>query len=292
MIRPFLLLALSALAACAEAPSRLAAGPALPPAPLPQWRVGDSVSWSNGQTETVVAVDGEVVRWRDQDGNTYSGYRNFALPSLAWDYPTTRAVTEMDVPPGALWPLKPGNAVHFVVNQRLTLKVHNSEHAYHDEWQCMVDGTERVAIRLGSFDTYRLRCQRYWRGSNIGEIVWNYAPELGQVVRRNWTEAKEPEELVAIGSGTLGAKAEKVAAKVRQRGLEVLPAGGKAVGRAGTVETLVQPKATFRTEKGVFCRDFLQTVSTNSARTTTAGSACRGSDGKWVVVDRLKEKED
>lgn len=286
-----LLPAILALAGCAQSP-QLATGPALPPAPLPQWRVGDSVSWSNGQTETVVAVEGEVVRWRDQDGNTYGGYRNFVLPSLEWDYPETRATTKMTLTPDTLWPLKTGNEAHFVVSQRLTRKIHDSEVSYHDEWMCGVLGTERVTIRLGAFDTWKVRCQRYWRGSNIGEITWNYAPSLGQVVRRDWTGAKEPEELVAIGHGTLNAKAEKVAAKVRQRGLESLVSGRTALGRAGGVEASVQPIATYRAGNGAWCRDFLQTVSSGPARARATGSACREADGRWAVVDKLKTKED
>lgn len=280
-----------ALAACTELPPQVA-GPTLPPAQLPLLRVGDSVSWSNGQTETVVAVDGEVVRWRDQDGNTFAGYRNFVLPSLAWDYPETRAVNSMDLPPDTLWPLKAGNEAHFQVEQRLTLKIHESEVAYTDEWMCGVLGTERVEGRLGSFDTWKLRCQRYWHGSNIGEIVWNYAPALGQVVRRNWTGAKEPEELVAIGRGPLDAKAERVAAKVRQQGLEKLASGRKALGRQGDVQVWVRPKATYRAADGAWCRDFLQTVSTATARAIAAGSACRETDGKWAVVDKLKAAEE
>lgn len=281
------------LAACApEQPPRAVTGPSLPPAQLPMVRVGDSISWSNGQTETVVAVDGEVVRWRDQDGNTYAGYRNFVLPSLAWDYPETRAVTKLDLAPDVLWPLKAGNDVHFTVEQRLTLKIHESEVAYTDEWMCGVLGTERVELRLGGFDTWKLRCQRYWRGSNIGEIVWNYAPALGQVVRRTWTGGKEPDELVAIGHGALDAKTQKVAAKVRQQGLEKLPAGRKALGRQGAVEVSVQPQATYRAAGGAWCRDFLQSVSTATAAATSAGSACRDKDGTWAVVDKLKLVEE
>lgn len=284
------LLPLLALAACAQPPAPTMEA-ALPPAPLPLWRVGDRLSWSNGQTETVVAVDGEVVRWRDQDGNTYGGYRNFMLPSLEWDYPETRAVTAMAVPPDLLWPLKAGSTAHFKVKQTLTAKIHDSQTTYTDEWMCGVTGTERVNVRLGSFDTYRLRCQRYWRGSNIGEIVWNYAPGLGQVVRRTWTGADAPEELVAIGHGTLDGKAERTAARVRQHGLEAVASGRTALGRSGGIEVAVKPLASFRTSTGAWCRDFIQTVSTATAHARSGGSACRTADGKWAVVDGLSQPD-
>lgn len=278
------------VAACTADPPRVSSGPALTPANLPSYTVGDQVTWSNGQTETVIAVNGEVVTWRDQDGNSFTGYRNFVLPSLTWDYPTTKATTQMAIPANTLWPLKPGNKAHFKVNQRLTLKIHDSEVAYHDEWGCQVEDTQRVAIALGSFDTFKLRCKRFWQGSNIGEISWYYAPSLGRVVKREWTGAKEAEELIALSSGTLDARAEKIAASVRQQGLEGVASGNKALGRAGTIKAQVQPKASFTTSTGAICRDFLQTIDTKSAHATAAGIACRAPDGQWNVVDKIKAK--
>jgi len=298
MMRAFALVSASLLlAACAgETPSLTSTAQKapldLPPAPLPTYRVGDQVTWSNGQTETVVAIDGEAVKWRDQDGNTYTSYRNFVLPSLAWDYPTSKAETQIAVAADTLWPLAPGNDTHFKVHQRLVAKIHNSEASYFDEWGCRVLGTEKVRIKLGRFDTYKVRCSRFWQGSNVGQITWNYAPSIGRVVRRSWTGAEEPEELIAIGNGAIDPKAEKVAATVRQQGLETLASGAKAIGRTASVVAAVQPKGTFVTTKGKVCRDFMQTVATRQGRATSAGTACRAEDGKWQVVDKIKAKED
>jgi hypothetical protein len=295
LILPTACLLLTACAADISGPfpsQQSAASLELPPAQLPSYRVGDQVTWSNGQTETVVAVDGEVVNWRDQDGNSYSSYRNFVLPSLAWDYPTSRARTEIPVAADTLWPLAPGKDAHFKVHQRLVAKIHNSETAYFDEWGCRVIGAEKVKVKLGRFDTYKVRCSRFWQGSNVGEITWNYAPALGRVVRRSWTGADEPEELIAIGHGAIEPKAEQAAAKLRQRGLESLASGAKAVGKTSWMQAAVQPRATFVTSKGAVCRDFLQTIVTRQGRATSAGTACRAEDGKWQVVDKIKTKED
>ncbi len=287
-----LLLAACAAGTTGPSPTAERASLQLPPAPLPTYKVGDQVTWSNGQTETVVAVDGEVVSWRDQDGNTYKGYRNFALPSLEWDYPINKATTEIPVAADILWPLQPGNGTHFKVKQRLTMKIHDSSVAYYDEWSCGVLGAEKIKTRLGRFDTHKVRCQRYWQGSNVGEVTWNYAPSVGRVVRRTWTGAKEPEELIAIGTGPVDARAEKVAAQLRQKGLETLASGAKAVGRTASVMSAVQPKATFVTSEGSVCRDFIQTVVTRQARATSAGTACRSPEGKWQVVDKIKTTDD
>jgi|AGTN01.1.fsa_nt_gi hypothetical protein len=280
--------ALALLAACAtQAPPE---GPALPPAPLPAFSPGEQVSWSNGATETVVAVEGEVVRWRDQNGNTFSGYRNFALPSLTWSYPNSRATTEVAVPPSTLWPLEVGKRAHFTVVQTQTA-FDTSRSTYSMEWECRVDATETVQVALGRFDTFRLRCSRYWRGSNVGEVSWSYAPSLGRVIKRTWTGAKAPEELVAIGTGPLDPRAEKVAAKVRTKALDAAESGARARGAVEGVMAVVTPTATFATSSGSYCRDFLQRVNTARASAVTAGTACRSPKGEWLVVDRLPDAD-
>src|SRR5690242_1312867 len=56
---------------------------ALGPAQLPNYGLGDSYQLSDGSRETVVAVDGDVVRWRGSDGN-YITSRDIMLPRLSW----------------------------------------------------------------------------------------------------------------------------------------------------------------------------------------------------------------
>lgn len=287
-LNPAFLAVLALLAACAtQAPPE---GPALAPAPLPTFSVGEQISWSNGATESVVAVEDEVVRWRDQNGNTFSGYRNFVLPSLSWSYPNSRTVTAIEVPPTELWPLVVGKRVHFSAIQTQT-SFETSESTYSMEWECGVDATETVKVALGSFDTFRLRCTRYWRGSNVGEVLWSYAPSLERVIKRTWTGAKAPEELVGMGDGPLSPRAEKVAAKVRLRALEAAASGAKARARVDDIVAEVTPTATFATNSGTYCRDFLQQVDTAEASAVTAGTACRSATGEWQVVDRLSDTD-
>lgn len=280
------------LAGCATSPTApLSREPALPPAPLPEFDVGDHVSWSNGATETVVEVNGEVVRWRDQNGNGFTGYRNFTLPSLDWSYPDDRATTRSDAPPTQLWPLEVGKHARFNAVQTQT-RYDTSTATYSMEWECGVDGTERVEVPLGTFDTFRLRCSRFWRGSNIGNVVWFYAPSLERVVRRTWTGAKAPEDLVAVGAGPLSPRAEAVAAKVRAKALDAAESGARARARLDDIEAVVTPVATFATARGAYCRDFLQQIDTAEATAITAGTACRSDKGEWQVVDRLPGKDE
>lgn len=276
----------SLLAACAESPDLAPPGLAGAP-PLPGWQVGDSVSWSSGRTETVIAIEGELVRWRDQDGASFTAYRNFVLPMAEWEDAQTKATATTDAKPDALWPLKAGARTEFQTVLQLARKEGGTPSTITQRWACQVDGTEKISVLLGSFDTWKLRCRQASQDGAAGEVSWNYSPELGQVVRRS--EGGEADELVALGHGLPGAKAERVADRVRQKGLEALVSGRKAIGKYDDIEAMVQPRASFVTDKGTTCRDFVQTLNTAKARTTSVGSACRDVDGRWVVVDRMRK---
>ncbi|MGE5546011.1 MAG: hypothetical protein ACM33T_03870 [Solirubrobacterales bacterium] len=262
-------------------------GPELAPAPLPEVAPGLTLTWSSGVSETVTAVRGETVDWRDGDGNSFTAYRNFVLPQLAWDYPRTRAVTEVMAAPQALWPLTVGKAEHFRVIQRITEKIHGSERPYMNDWICRVAGTEALATRLGVFDTYRLTCARYWQGSNMGEVRWNYAPTLGVPVRRVWPDGSR-EELVGLSAGQpLPALADLES--VRQEALERLPSGRRLERVSGGLAIAVTPVATHHGGDG-FCRVHAVEIRSADARTLRSALACRGADGRWrdpTATDRL-----
>lgn len=272
-------LAAASLAACTHSPLD---GPPLEPAPLPNFTEGETLIWSSGRAETVMRVrDGDVVDWQDNYGNSFSTRRNFLLPSLAWDHQKTRATTEIMAEPDLLWPLQTGNRRLFRVAQRLTLKIHNSTHAFLDEWGCRVDGTERVSVPLGDFDTYRLRCSRYWSGSILGEITWNYAPELGRVVRRKFSDLPEAEELVAVGPAGLEEMSRDSLDGLRDEALEMAPSGVTLEDRKGLVRVAVTPTATYRTDTGAWCRRYTKAVEVEGRRSLRAEFACRDADGRW-----------
>src|ERR1700722_2319073 len=77
----FTLLALVALAAgCTYPPVDI--GP-LPTAVLPGYGLGDSYRFSDGSSDSVVAVDSDVVRWRGK-GGSYTTSHDVLMPRLAW----------------------------------------------------------------------------------------------------------------------------------------------------------------------------------------------------------------
>jgi hypothetical protein len=270
-----------ALAGCAQPP--LLKGPQLPAAALPAFLPGDTLTWDGGYSETVVAVNGEEVDWGYANGATFTSHRNFLLPAVKWDNPETRATTLMPKAPAALWPAEPGLASQFRTEQRVTRKISNSEAVFQDQWTCRNDGSETVTVPLGHFDTFRLRCQLFYGGSILEEYIWNYAPSLGQVVRRKLPKSDKAEELVAYSRGAVPDDAARLAEQVVQRALESAPSGKTYESRDRDRFVTVTPIASFRTEKGAFCREFRRRVEAGGVTSISAAVACRGDDGLWKV---------
>ena len=51
-----------------------------------------------------------------------------------------------------------------------------------------------------------------------------------------------------------------------------------------TSSGFVTPLRSFKIKTGHYCRDFMQTVSSNGEIVSTQGTACRTDDGRWLVV--------
>lgn len=268
------------LAACAPPP--LLKGPPLPRAGLPAPAPGDTLTWDGGYSETVVAVRGDEVDWRYGNGATFTSHRNFLVPALKWNNAESRATTRVAAP-ATLWPSEPGLVARFRTEQRVTRKISNSESVFQDEWSCRNDGVETVRVPLGQFDTFRLSCRLFYAGSILEEYVWNYAPALGQVVRRKLPKGEQAEALVAFSRGTLPDEASRAAERMVQRALETASSGATLESRDRGRLVTVTPIVSFTTAKGTFCREFRRRVETGGVTSISAAVACRGADGRWTV---------
>src|SRR5262249_42649269 len=76
-----LMVPLAVLTACGSGHPASLEG--MPSALLPDYGLGDSYQFTDGNSETVVAVDGNVVHWRGKDG-TFATLRDVLLPRLSW----------------------------------------------------------------------------------------------------------------------------------------------------------------------------------------------------------------
>jgi surface antigen len=54
----------------------------------------------------------------------------------------------------------------------------------------------------------------------------------------------------------------------------------------GSASGFVTPLRTFRIETGHYCREFLETVSTDQGLISSQGIACRTREGRWLGVDK------
>jgi hypothetical protein len=265
-------------------------GPALPPAPLPEYGVGDAFAFDNNRVHTVAAIDGATINWDAGADFRYATLRNFALPRLSWswqrnDGTTSSGTAKSDVPPEALWPLKVGNRTAYSSSD--TYRDGDGKPSSHLQWwKCWVAGTETVEVPAGRFDTFEIVCDRQYDGNWAQRSRWYYAPAAGHYVRRilDFPGADSQKmDLVAYGPRPLSlpAAANRLRAETVQRTLEKTASGQTVKASAGGYTVAVTPLRTVRTPAGVFCRDYRQEITARSRTSRQQGSACRDDKGFW-----------
>jgi hypothetical protein len=79
-------------------------------APVPKYGIGDTYRFSDGTTESVIAMDHDTVRWRN-NGGTYLTSREVLLPRLVWTNASTRGDRRIASVMPLLFPLEPGKSV-------------------------------------------------------------------------------------------------------------------------------------------------------------------------------------
>lgn len=148
----------------------------LDPAPRPRYRVGQRFTFSDGSTQTVAAMEGDAVVWRNHKG------RRIKSHSFLDGWASARRLRVVERP-AAIWPLKVGSFDRLRVQgskrqddgTRKPLRVR--EHA------CQVMGSERITVAAGTFDAYRVECKRYGNKRMAERRIWHFAPAIGHYVR-------------------------------------------------------------------------------------------------------------
>ncbi|GAB5469659.1 MAG: hypothetical protein Kilf2KO_26890 [Rhodospirillales bacterium] len=180
--------------------STSSADPVMAPAPLPSYRPGQSFRFSDGQSLRVVSSDAGRVVWRDQDGGQRVTARNFVVPTLEAAGMERAVVNDA----GGLWPLQVGKSDRMRIARTKVepngVRVSQGARNYN----CRVSNTERITVAAGSYETYRVQCNRFSNsGKRLVETrVWHYAPAVGHFVRRDDIDRKtgwrERVELVGL----------------------------------------------------------------------------------------------
>lgn len=161
---------------------------------VPSYSVGDKLVWrSEGRrsdwTETVIAVEEDLVSWKASNGDIVKTPTNFVLPPVAYQQVQHGTggfeIVEMT---GDLFPLKPGNWI--------SVRLRKRDDA--EEWTrfCQVGDWSEIDVTAGHFEVILVRCHEINRTK-----VWYYAPEIGTYVlyvNTHHIDGSESQELIAI----------------------------------------------------------------------------------------------
>lgn len=278
-------------------------GPQLSPAPLPSYSKGTTFVYSDGRWETVAGTSQGVATWSDDRDNVSSGSPDFTYRPSKWES-KTRSVTRQFGPrtdvytqsATTLWPLRTGNVANYS-ETGTWIEKDGTDSSYQTAWSCAVEGTERISVMAGDFDTYKIVCQRYYvsggnKRSNLREAkTWNYAPEVGHYVlattRYYYDKKPRRQELLAVlpPLNGLSAEARRQMERSFQQALERKKSGQSVSWSSAKLRASVEtmPTKTFKTTDGTYSRRYVQKLTLPDGQRTYYGMAVRNSSGVWEV---------
>jgi hypothetical protein len=268
--------------------------PSLPPAALPTYGLGDSYQFSDGSDDRVIAVDGDVVRWRD-NGGMFMTSRDVLAPRLTWADSGTLGARRIDGDPSLLFPLEPAKSVQFTATRNVHPRVGGQQVTVQEDWGCNVIGAARVTTGAGDFDTWRVDCMMRETpavtGSGLIQRSFYYAPDIGFYVRTDEAVGDAPFQITQLTGYTssdpvLADSALRQRSYALQRALETQLSGSQAkwadadTGAAGIV-TLVDTK---HSAQYGWCRDFAERIQSSGRAYSLHGTGCRDPAKIWDIV--------
>lgn len=283
---------------CAPVPANAEAGIA-----LPTYQAGTTFIYSNGNWETVEAVQGDEVTWRNHRNRVSVGSRDFSHRRQQWEtgkrqgtrLQRSRSDWFSPSSPASLWPLAIGKKARYIETGRWQDEEGNWR-TYKAHWRSEVAGRERVRTMAGEFDTWKIVAYRYSEGSAYGRPprlrdvrTWYYAPEVGHYVRyvKDYRGRKPTRriDLVSVRPplDDLKASVRKAIDKNFQQALEKKRSGQKLAWKLPrqAASGTTQPTATFRTAANRFCRQYVQRINLGRSDQAYYGMACRDREGRW-----------
>ncbi len=275
--------------------------------PRPEYQAGTTYVYDNGSWETVQTVAPEEVTWHNYRGDISSGSPDFTHRRTTWETRTrsgTRHFRERrdwaDLPAlASVWPLAPGKTARYIESGSWRDE-DNREHTYEAQWRLEVAGQERIRVKAGKFDTWKIIGYRFSAGdafkpSRLREKrIWYYAPAVGHYVKmeRQYLSRRPDRsiELLAVLPSVDGMpRAVQTAFQDSfQQALEKMPSGDALkwnhaeLGLAGTIT----PTATFKLASGDYCRQYVQHLNRSGEQQTFFGLACRTDAGRWEIPRR------
>lgn len=260
---------------------------------LPVYQEGTRYIYSDGRVETVVGLEGNLVRWQSNRDEEITTFRNFILPEVTWSKDGERGWRTVTGEHDALWPLVSGEELSFVSKVQILHDARpGNRSAVIESWKCVVGESARLSVVAGYFQTIKVTCRRAGM-DDLPELrrVWFYAPSIGHFVRTNdFNKIEDSDrhvELVAISppSAHWPPAAQAGLGWALSHALESGDEGTAYPWRSSAVETQVtiRPLRSFERGDGKRCRNFMQTWVSQGERFDYPGTACRTVAGTWEI---------
>jgi len=272
---------------------------------LPEYTVSTTFVYSDGSWEKVVETNPSFVIWETSRGERLLSSPDFTYRPARWEnknmkgyrfftptkylYSTTQS---------SVWPLAVGNRTHFDEKSKWGIPGVYEKHA-EATWKCSVDGTERVEVPAGTFDTWNISCSRYSKMTRAGramrweEKTFHYAPAIGHWVLLDQdfqgSRPKIHRELVAIlpSLSSLGIDNNAIIGIKEhfQQTLGTAPSGemNRWTDENKKISFAMTPVATYLLADGTPCRRYEQRLDLGWQSKIYYGIACRGESGLWTV---------
>jgi hypothetical protein len=192
-----------------------------------------------------------------------------------------------------LWPLVKGNRGQYQSHQVITRKDQAESTRLSRQWFCSVEGTQRVSVPAGSFDTYVIACERYSSTSHSWQATrrYYYAPDIGHYVIREDKYRGRPDrvrQLVAYGfNSTFLPKPDQISLnRMLQKTLSNNSDGLASTwtSQPGDLTAKLVPVNSYADSNGSQCRDYYSLYSVKGRVHKNERSVCRQPDGLWQRV--------
>jgi surface antigen len=262
-------------------------------AKLPIWNSGDTITYSNGRDESVLSVIDDRILWNINDTTTFTTSNNFIEPEINYESTSkvmSKTVTSVNSSkhPDSAWPLNVGNSVNFyydsVSTNLLTGKVSTNKVR---NQECTVKSTATIEVLAGTFDTYVVKCDSINKGNKTGtQYTYYYAPSVGHYVmkisQKQTKTSKVELQSITRGLDWLNDNEKQYLKVILQSAMESNQKGQKTIWKSSDGNTTVEfyPTKTMQQESGLFCRNYVQTIKTETT-SQAAGILCRVGEKKW-----------
>ena len=267
----------------------------MPPAELPTYLPGDHFYFEGGPDYIAHSVENDEITWKLGKKFEFVTNRDFLLPWISWESEKSVSVSETSSDSGALWPLKVGNSerIHremtFFKDKKNIDRSHKGM-TYREERDCEVLGAFSIEVKAGTFDTFKVRCEKYLnRRLYAGTVTYYHSPLVGHFVKKIDTRSgsgMKVMELVSHGI-SLDGMDDVDQSGLRQHFQQALSTAPTNLvtewaSSDGQQRSSITLTKTFLSEQGEYCRKYAQELAVNGRQRTVHGLACRNRNGTWI----------